>query len=386
MSEPERRVLLVCGPAVGGMRRHLESLAAGLPARGFAAAVAAPAMLTLETPVPRFEVQLGDRPRPASDLGALVGLRRAVREWRPALVHAHGVKAALLALGSPLPGRPPVVITFHNLWHGGPLTLPLRLVTLRAAAVVAVSEAVRERLEAHRIRPRALTVIPNGLDLSRFPWVQTPDVRGQMPVQTEASALGAEAAAGVCRPAPAACLSPPPFTAAFLGRLTREKGVPVLLEAVHALSDCPGLRFLIAGDGPLRAAVAAVAERPGSSLEYVGQQENVLDIYQTADAVVMPSLAEGHPLTALEAMACGLPVIASRAGGLPEVVVEDETGLLVPVGDAAALAVAIRALAGDPERARALGAAGRRRVEQEFSVERMLERVARVYREVLEGE
>jgi glycosyltransferase involved in cell wall biosynthesis len=354
MKQRGRRVLLVCGPAVGGMRRHVESLAVRLPGRGFEVAVAAPAAMELGSPTARFGIELGDRPRPASDLGALRSLRQAVREWRPDLVHAHGVKAALLALGSRLPGRPPVVVTFHNLWHGGPLTLPLRLVTQRAAAAVAVSEAVREGLAVHGIRPRELAVIPNGLDLTAF-------------------------SAG---PPP-----PPdrPFTAAFLGRLTEEKGVRVLLEAARTFPDAPEVRLVVAGDGPLRMAVEAEARRGGSRLEYLGHQQDVRAVYHAADAVLMPSLSEGHPLTALEAMACGLPLVASRTGGLAEIVVEGETGLLVPPGDVAALVDAVGTLASDRDRARALGASGRRRVEAEFGVDRMLERLISVYEGVLEG-
>lgn len=371
------RVLLVCGPAVGGMRRHLEALAAGLPARGLEVAVAAPAAVPLSLPVPRYALELGDRPRPAADLAAARALRQAVDVWKPSLVHAHGVKAALLALASLPPDRPPVVVTFHNLWHGGPLTLPLRLLAPRAAAAVAVSRAVGERLAAHRIHARSLTVIPNGLDLAAFP--------------------------------PAPPLPDRPFTAAFLGRLTVEKGVLVLLQVArrHAaalsadgdpaatarLSDpatlnaqpATSLRLIVAGDGPLRQAVEAAARQSGSRLQYLGHQADVLAIYHASDAVLMPSLAEGHPMTALEAMACGLPVVASRAGGLTEIVLEGKTGLLVPPGDAAALAAAVAAMAADPETARAMGAAGRRRAEAEFTLERMLERLVEVYECVLSG-
>lgn len=347
-------MLLVCGPAVGGMRRHVESLAAGLPGRGFEVAVAAPTAMELGPATARFGLELGDRPRPASDLGALWELRQAVRDWRPALIHAHGVKAALLALGARLPRCPPVVVTFHNLWHGGPLTLPLRLVTQRAAAAVAVSEAVRERLAAHGIRPRELTLIPNGLDLAAFPLAPPP---------------------------------PPgrPFTAAFLGRLTEEKGILVLLEAAHLFLKTPKVRLVVAGDGPLREAVEEAARRHGSRLAYLGHRQDVRAVYHAADAVLIPSLSEGQSLTALEAMACGLPVVASQAGGLPEIVVEGETGVLVPPGDARALADALLDLASDRDRARALGASGRRRVEQEFGIDRMLERLIEVYRGVLEG-
>ena len=354
MTLPRQRILLVCGPAVGGMRRHVESLAAGLPGRGFEIAVAAPAAMELGLPNARFGLELGDRPRPASDLGALWELRQAVRDWRPALIHAHGVKAALLTLGARLPGRPPVVVTFHNLWHGGPLTLPLRLVTQRAAAAVAVSEAVRERLATHGIRPRELTVIPNGLDLAAFPL--TP-------------------------PAPKSR----PFTAAFLGRLTEEKGVLVLLEAAPLFLKTPDVRLVVVGDGPLHVAVEEAARRYGPRLTYLGHQHDVRAVYHAVDAVLIPSLSEGHPLTALEAMASGLPVVASRTGGLPEIVVEGETGVLVPPGDPRELADALVGLAKDRDRRRALGAAGRRRVEKEFAVERLLERLIEVYRQVLEG-
>src|SRR5260370_42024003 len=109
-----RRVLLISGRGAGGMRRHVESLAGGLPEMGLEVAVAAPAAMEMGPPTARFCLNLGDRPRPPSDLGALRGLRQSVREGGPDLVHAHGVKAALLALGSRLPGRPPVVVTFHN--------------------------------------------------------------------------------------------------------------------------------------------------------------------------------------------------------------------------------------------------------------------------------
>jgi glycosyltransferase involved in cell wall biosynthesis len=355
--EKPQRVLLISGPAVGGMRRHVESLAAGLPEKGFEVALAAPTAMEMGLPTARFCLSLGDRPRPPSDLAALRRLRQAVRDWRPDLVHAHGVKAALLALGSRLPGRPPVVVTFHNLWHGGPLTLPLRLVTQRAAAAIAVSEAVRERLAAHGIRPRELTVIPNGLDLDAF----RPPLMLRCPRSAER-----------------------PFTAAFLGRLTREKGVLVLLEAARLVLERHEVRFVVAGDGPLRAAVKEAARQHGSPFVYLGHQDDVQAVYHAADAIVIPSLSEGQSLTALEAMACGLAVVASRAGGLPEMVVDRETGLLVPPGEAEALAEALGALACDRVRARTLGAAGRRRVEQEFAVERMLERVIAVYGGVLE--
>src|SRR5436853_219369 len=138
------------------------------------------------------------------------------------------------------------------------------------ASRIAVSEGERTRLAEHGVRPRKLVVIPNGLDLAAFP------------------------------PAPGVpdALSPPsghPFTVAFLGRLTEEKGVRILLEAVERLSEASDLRFVMAGDGPLRTLVENAARRAGSRLEYLGYRADVLPVYHGADAVVIPSLSEGHP-------------------------------------------------------------------------------------------
>src|SRR5689334_17230149 len=110
-SKRQLRVLQVCGPAAGGMRRHLEALLTGLPARGVEVRVAVPASVRLPASTSRWDLDLGDRLRPALDTGAVRSLRRTVREWRPDLVHAHGVKAALLALASLPHGPPPVVVT-----------------------------------------------------------------------------------------------------------------------------------------------------------------------------------------------------------------------------------------------------------------------------------
>lgn len=335
------RILLVSGPAAGGMRRHLERLVEGLPAHGWEAVLAAPAAVG---PAVRWPLSLGESPRPPRDVRAALALRAAVRACEPTLVHAHGAKAALLALLA-LPGRP-VVVTLHNLAAGGWVRSLLHALLPRARAVIAVSEAVRG-CYGGRVAER-MSVIPNGVDLSAL--------------------------------SPA--LHPPPgtaFTVAFLGRLTVEKGVETLLAALPRLPE--GMRVLAAGEGPLRPLVERAAAAWPDRLRYLGEAADVRSLYHAAHAVVIPSLREGQSLVALEAMACGLPVVASRAGGLPELVRHGETGLLVPPGDPATLAAALAELAGDPERCRRLGAAGRGQAAG-CTVERMLERTAALYRDV----
>jgi len=352
-SSDRPRVLLTCGPTMGGIRRHLDTLAAELPRHGCEVAFAGPSSVRLTAPVSRFPVELADRPRPLRDVRALFALKAAARSWKADLIHAQGVKAALLALLAFPALRPPVVVTFQNLWHGGPLTVPLRLLAPRASAAIAVSAAVRESLLARGVRPRAFRVIYNSVDLAAF--------------------------------FPAPGREERPFTATFLGRLTEEKGIRVLLEAARRLASREGLRLVVAGDGPLRAEVEREADRPGTPLVFLGPQTEVLPVLHGADAVLMPSMSEGLGITALEAMACALPVVASRVGGLPEAVAEGETGLLVPPGDAEALARAVEELAASPERAQALGSAGRRRVEQEFGQEQTIGQLLQVYAEILDG-
>jgi D-inositol-3-phosphate glycosyltransferase len=129
--------------------------------------------------------------------------------------------------------------------------------------------------------------------------------------------------------------------------------------------------------------VEAEAAREGSILEFLGSQRDVLALYHRSDAVLMPSLSEGLPMVALEAMACGLPLIASAVGGVPELVVDGDTGILLTSRDPAVWARTLQELAQDREKAQRLGAAGRRRVERDFTERRMLEALNEVYRGAL---
>jgi glycosyltransferase involved in cell wall biosynthesis len=144
---------------------------------------------------------------------------------------------------------------------------------------------------------------------------------------------------------------------------------------------------VFAGDGPLRSDLERRAHRLGLTdrLRLLGFRSDLSEIYTGFDLVALPSSSEGMPLTVIEAMAAARPVVASNVGGVPEVVVDGVTGLVVPVGDRQALADALAALLQDPARRRAMGLAGRRRYEERFTLERMAEAYAGVYRRVLEG-
>lgn len=160
----------------------------------------------------------------------------------------------------------------------------------------------------------------------------------------------------------------------FVGRLAGVKGVPVLLEALAGIiADIPGLRVTLIGDGPERAALEARAKALGlgAVVHFAGymSQDGVAETLARADALVLPSFAEGVPVTLMEAMAGGLPVLATRVGGISELVEDGVSGYLVPPGNVEALSVRLRDLLGDAALRARMGAAGRAKVAAEFNQE-----------------
>jgi L-malate glycosyltransferase len=236
----------------------------------------------------------------------------------------------------------------------------------RVDGVIAVSEAIATVLAEAGVERSRVRVIHVGIDSARF----------------EGHSADREA---VRREWGAAAGDVVLFTAAVL---ERRKGHEVLLRALVRLV-CEGLpvRWVIAGDGSLRADLEARVLAAGmrERVVFTGFSSDVPRLLAGADAFVLPSRQEGLGIAVMEAMAAGLPVVASRVGGLPEIVVEGETGLLVPAGDADALARALRRLAADRARMPLLGEQGRRRVLQRFSSTTMAAAVEAYYYELLRG-
>jgi glycosyltransferase involved in cell wall biosynthesis len=161
-------------------------------------------------------------------------------------------------------------------------------------------------------------------------------------------------------------------------RLHQQKGHAYLLTAAALVPDAT---FVLAGDGPLRAELEQRARELGVAGRclFLGERADVPDLLAAADLFLLPSLWEGLPLSVLEAMAAGRPVVATAIGGTDEAVTDGVTGLLVPPRDPAAIAAAIARLRDDPGLAERLAAAGRARVEREFSSRATAERVMRIY-------
>lgn len=163
--------------------------------------------------------------------------------------------------------------------------------------------------------------------------------------------------------------------ALFVGRLAGVKGIPVLFQAMQGLiHDLPDFRLTLIGDGPERVALQAMARDMGLSrhVDFVGykSQDEVAQALTQQDVLVLPSFAEGVPVVLMEAMAAQLPVVTTQIAGVPELVQDGVSGRLVPPGDAVALQAALAEVLADPDRAAAMGLAGRARVEDQFDIEK----------------
>jgi glycosyltransferase involved in cell wall biosynthesis len=170
------------------------------------------------------------------------------------------------------------------------------------------------------------------------------------------------------------------------GRLIALKGIEHLLRAAAALQgEFPGLRVEIAGAGPHRQKLEQTADQLGlrGRVEFLGWVDDMHSVLPRWDVFVMPSLEEGFPIAALDAMAAGLPVIASAVGGVPELVVDGETGWLVPPADVETLASRLRSLLLNPEHRLSMGAAAQARVRNHFNLTQMTENFSRLYDELL---
>jgi glycosyltransferase involved in cell wall biosynthesis len=283
----------------------------------------------------------------------IVKLARLFRRWQPDVIHTHDDRALFYAGPAAWATRVPLVInTRHGRnFHFTPRQVAVgRWLARLVDRYVCVSDDVKSQCVAEGIEPARLRTILNGIDTSRFGF------------------KGSEPAGPVVT----------------VARLSPEKDVAKLVRATAmAAQQNSELRVEVAGDGPCREVLERlVAELGlGDRIAFLGEVRDVPALLARARMFVLASRSEGIPLTALEAMACGLPVVATRVGGLPEVVDEGVTGLLVPPADPAALAGAMAALWNDPERRDRMGRAGRDRAEERFDVRRMVAQYESLYLE-----
>ena len=310
-----------------------------------------------------------------SDLRAIGELRAILRERRPDVLHTHTAKAGAtgrIAARLAGRGRPRALVhTFHGHVLSGYFDSRhervFRSVERRLArttdALVAVSDEVRDDLLRLGIAPlEKFAVVPYGFDL---------DARVRCPPEARART---RAQLGVPEST---------FVLGWIGRLTAIKNPLDLVRLAAALGA--GSALVLVGDGEDRPAVESLARElaVADRVHLVGYQPEIAGWYAAFDALVLTSANEGTPVVAIEALAAGLPVAATDAGGTSTVVDDGETGFLVPVGDVEQLAERVRRLAADPDLRARMGELGAARARERFSTARMVDDVERLYRRIL---
>lgn len=354
----------------GGAERALLTLLDGLDARRWRATLChhpAPGVEPLVAQARELGVRTWSVPPLPLGLQGMLRIpsfARALRQRRPAVFHAHltwplGAKNALLA---GIAARIPALLVTVQLYMDVPVTrgmlMQQRLIAAAVDRFLPVSDHNAHGLETLLRWPRRkMDVVHNAIDPA--PFARRPDRALRRALANE-------------RP-----------LVLSVARLDPQKGHRHLLAAA---AEVPEAVFALAGDGPERPALERLADRLSirDRIRFLGERSDVADLLAACDVFVLPSLYEGLPISVLEAMAAERPVIATAIGGTEEVVIDGESGLLVPPAEPEAMASALRRLLEDAGLRARLAAAGRARVTTEFSAREMVRRVTELY-ELLSG-
>jgi glycosyltransferase involved in cell wall biosynthesis len=388
--EPIRILRVIARLNMGGPAIHVSNLAAGLEPRGYETTLVAGSLARGEDSMAFLAERLGipvltvpelqREVSPIDDARSVRRMRDIIRELRPHILHTHTAKAGAIARAAALvsgEARPPILVhTFHGHVLKGYFD-PVRTVFFKEVerslarvtdALVAVSPEVRDELVAAGIAPREkFAVIRLGIPLEERLGDATAD-------------LDYRQLYGIPEQA---------FVVGWVGRMTDVKDTDAVLEIVGA-ARAKGLdaALVMVGDGPDRERLEQLAHDLGiaRSTFFVGYQPEVAGYYELFDAFLLPSVNEGTPVSAIEALASGTPVVATRVGGVPDVVRDGEDGFLFEPGDTDAAAERLARLASDPALGATLGESGKERVLERYSVARLVDDVDRLYRSLLAGD
>jgi glycosyltransferase involved in cell wall biosynthesis len=373
---------------MGGPALHVSYLSKGLQSRGYDTTLVSGRLARGEDTMDFVAQELGIRPvtvpslhrdvSPLYDAVAVSHLVREIRRIRPQILHTHTAKAGAVGRTAALlsgEARPPVIVhTFHGHVLRGyfdPFRTRFFMETERALArhttkLIAVGPQVRDDLVDLGIAPAdRFTVIRLGIDL-------------------EGRVLGADQErAGMRR---LLGLPDSRFVVGWIGRMTAIKRVPDVVRAFQGLIE-RGIdaALVLVGDGPDREDVETVAAELGVARRtyFLGYQRDVRPYYAMFDTLVLPSANEGTPVVAIEALAAGRPVVATRVGGVPDVVTDGKDGILVEPDNVEALTDALATLAVDPALREQYGRAGRDAVVPRYRVTRLVDDVDSLYRKLL---
>lgn len=369
---PARVLYLIVDLPVGGAEIHLLNLVRHLDRDRYS-----PVVLCIGKNGPIGE-EIAREGVPVTELGLFrkggpgrritITLREFLRREKISLVHSHLYHANYYGRLAAFREEVPAVCTIHNTYASPKVHRRLinRWLARRTARIIAVSAPVRnDILRYDGVDPSKVVVIPNGVDPGRFDIPLTrAEARERLGISAEHFLIGT------------------------VGRLEEQKGLRYLLDAVRVLRERGKNAFLlVAGSGREEARLREQATRGGieDAVFFLGARRDVAELYRAMDVFALSSLWEGGPITLLEAMASGLPVVATPVGIVPEIVRDGVTGFLVPLRDPAVLGEALWRVREDSARAEAMGREGRETVRGRYTHRHLAEKVMAVYEEVLPG-
>jgi glycosyltransferase involved in cell wall biosynthesis len=376
---------------VGGPALHVAYLTEGLASRGYDTTLVAGTLARGEESMAHVAegrgvsiVALDALHReisPLSDLRAVFQLAALIRRERPAILHTHTAKAGAVGRTAALlagRARPPVIVhTFHGHvlrgYFGRLKTAGFRLLerflAYSTTVLIAVSPEVRDDLVRLHVAPaEKFVVVRLGIEL-------TERVDAAEPARAEVRRLlGLDAQR---------------FVVGWVGRMTAVKRTGVVLLAFRGLRERGvDAALCLVGDGPDREQLERSAHELGIARDclFVGYQDDVGGFYSAIDALILPSANEGTPVSVIEALAAQRPAVATRVGGVSDVIRDEVDGFLVELGDADAIADHLAALAGNPGRRAEMGAQGRAQVLTRYAVARLVDDIDELYRSLLAGQ
>jgi glycosyltransferase involved in cell wall biosynthesis len=390
MPAPVRVIRIIARLNIGGPARHVTILDRGLRGRGYDTLLVygrpgrdEGSLENLADGLPTHLIpELGRRIRPTSDLQAFIRLLRLMFARQPQIVHTHTAKAGALGrlaafLYNCTRRKRHRAVVFHT-FHGhvlegyfGPMGSRLARVAERAFCrvtdcVVAISDGQRADLTRrfHLCRDEKIAVVPLGLELDDL-------------FQTNAGQSSLRPGLG---------LGLDDIVIGYVGRLVPIKDLPLLVRAFALVAgEDDRVHLLIAGDGPEREPLTTLGRSLGVStrLHLVGWRSDLRRLYASCDLVALTSINEGTPVALIEAMAAGLPVVATSVGGVPDVIEHGVTGLLVSAREPAAFADGLRSLISNETARRQMGQRARQRAAERFTSTRLIDDVDRLYQSIV---
>ncbi|UNC91470.1 glycosyltransferase family 4 protein [Candidatus Contubernalis alkaliaceticus] len=378
----KKKVMYVVRSVEGGIREHIKVLIQYLKP-SYDLVVVCPLRGDLaesfeKTGARIIPLNISEKLNPFRDFPQVLYLARIIQKERPDIIHLHGFKAGFIGRLSSLGfSKIPVVLTVHNYYAYPEMSkIPLsyfkqaeKLLSRRVSRIITVSDALKENLTfTLGIDEKKITRIYNGIDYARLEGINKKS--SEEKINTYKARLGI------------------PLEAPLIGtaaRMAPQKGLGIFLEAANnIIREGRSCLFLLAGDGPMMEQLKNRIRDLNlqGKVIFPGRVADISEFLACLDIFVLPSLSEGLSITLLEALAAEKPVVASRVGGVPEIVIDGITGGLVPPGDPVSLASKVLDFLDNPQKSKNMGIQGKLRVMDYFDIKDMVKRTEDLYKDL----